>query len=88
MPAPPRKLIWLVAEASGVPGSGETAIGFALATAASCSTGGISAEELLPQAISAAAQPVAASSVRPARRSPVAGATRCGTSVVEDLSGI
>ena len=53
MPAPPRKLICVVGEASGVPGSGETATGLAADTSAA---GGVLAEEVLPQAISAVAQ--------------------------------
>jgi hypothetical protein len=35
VPGPPRKLIWVVGEASAVPGSGETVMGFAAAAAAS-----------------------------------------------------
>ena len=54
MPAPPRKLICVVGEASGVPGSGETATG--LAVAMSALARGVLAEDVLPQAISAVAQ--------------------------------
>jgi hypothetical protein len=56
VPLPPRKLICVLAEASGVPGWGETATGLALAAFASGGGPGTSADDALPHAISAAPQ--------------------------------
>ena len=62
MPAPPRKLIWVSGEASGVPGSGETVTGLAAAAAAdellASSTAGLACE----------APPQAPSAIAPAER--------------------
>src|SRR5262249_20590837 len=55
VPAPPRKLIWVLGDASGVPGIGETVIGLAAAVraAASLSTA-VAAVEAPPHALRAA----------------------------------
>src|SRR5690242_11294257 len=58
VPGPPRKLICVLGEASGVPGCGETATGLDTAARAVEGGGGAdwSAEEALPHAISAMPQ--------------------------------
>ncbi len=64
VPAPPRKLICVVGEASGVPGSGETVTGLAAAAAIDASSpSAIDAGVALPpQELSATASSAAASS--------------------------
>ncbi len=63
VPLPPRKLICVAGDASGVPGCGETATGFVAAARAIATVPGTStlAEEVPPHAISATAQPVSVS---------------------------
>ena len=72
MPGPPRKLICVLGEASGVPGSGETATGFDAATPADASLESTAEPtgEVLPQPASRSAQAIAAAM----RRSQPAGA--------------
>jgi hypothetical protein len=51
VPAGPRKLIWVLGEASGVPGWGETAIGPAAAALAEVSSSAGLAGDVLPHAL-------------------------------------
>jgi hypothetical protein len=71
VPAPPRKLIWVLGEASLVPGSGETVIAFAAAAAAFAAgtelgrpAAGASPQATIANALPTAAAPSAARQIQ------------------------